>query len=126
MTDAEFEALVLRGIESIKPELRAHMDNVAIVIADTPSKEQLRDNDVEEGGALFGLYEGVPLPDRGLDGPLFPDKITIFKSHILAVYTEPDDIAACVENTVWHEVAHHFGYDEEWIAREEVRRGKTL
>lgn len=126
MNDLDFEALVVRGIESIRPDLRALMDNVAIVIADHPTPEQKSQNDAEDGGMLFGLYEGVPLPDRGIEGIQIPDKITIFKEPILALYATPDDIAACVENTVWHEIAHHFGYEEEWIAKEEERRGRTL
>ena len=126
MTDDEFELLIERGIKDIQPELRALMNNVAIVIADVPTEEQSATHK-EEGGenALLGLYEGTPLPDRGVEGVLFPDKITIFKNTILAKYKTEEDIAECVSNTVWHEVAHHFGYDEEWIEAEETRRGKT-
>jgi predicted Zn-dependent protease with MMP-like domain len=69
----------------------------------------------------------VPQTERGLDdGPLLPDKITIFKLPILATYGRPEDIAKCVENTLWHEVAHHFGMEEEEVEREEVKRGKTI
>ena len=76
---------------------------------------------------MFGLYEGVPLIERGLaDELLLPDKITIFKLPILAAYTDPEDIATCVSNTVWHEVAHHFGMDEEQVQEEEIKRGKIL
>ena len=66
----------------------------------------------------------VPQTERGVDYQALPDKITIFKKPILEAYSDPKDIKECVENTVWHEVAHHFGYGEEWIAREEKVRGK--
>ena len=126
MTDDEFELLIERGIRDIQPELRALMNNVAIVIADEPTEEQLAEHKDDGESTLFGLYEGVPLTERGIEGVLFPDKITIFKTAILAENQTEEDIAECVSNTVWHEVAHHFGYDEEWIAAEEEHRGKTL
>jgi predicted Zn-dependent protease with MMP-like domain len=55
-----------------------------------------------------------------------PDKISIFKEPILAAYSRKKDVAACIENTVWHEVAHHFGMSEEEVEAEEIRRGKTM
>lgn len=126
MTDEQFAALVERGIDALPEHIRAKMRNVAIVIADAPTKEQMIEQGIEDPHGIFGLYEGIPLTERGAEYFALPDKITIFKNAILAAYTEPDDIAACVENTVWHEVAHHFGYGDEWIEREEARRKKTL
>ena len=126
MTDEQFEALVAAGIDELREDVRKKMKNIAIVIEDWPTRDQLWENNVEEGGTLFGLYEGVPLTERGVEPPLFPDKVTIFKDPILAAYTDPEDIRACVANTVWHEVAHHFGLGEEAVAFEEEQRGKTL
>jgi predicted Zn-dependent protease with MMP-like domain len=126
MTDEQFEALVAQGIDDLREDVQRRLKNIAIVIEDMPTREQLWENNVEEGGTLFGLYEGVPLTDRGIEEPLFPDKVTIFKNPILAAYTDPEDIRACVSNTIWHEIAHHFGLDEEAVAYEEERRGKTL
>lgn len=125
MTDAEFEALVSRGLDDLHPDILARMKNVAIIVRDRPTPEQLLQHNMPNGEGLFGLYEGVPLTERGSDAPILPDTITIFKEPILAEYETEADITACVSNTVWHEVAHHFGYDEEWIEREEIRRGKT-
>lgn len=126
MTDSEFEVLVQRGLDDLRPDIKALMKNVAVIVRDVPTREQLLNDGTPEGETMFGLYEGVPLTARGTDVPLLPDCITIFKAAILAHYSDPADIAACVSNTVWHEVAHHFGYEEEWIAREEERRGKLL
>ena len=127
MTDAEFEKLVEEGIDALPERIHKLMHNVAIVIGDDPTPEQREAEGLAEGEALFGYYEGIPLTERGSDyGFVLPDKITIFKNPILATYDKPEDIRACVANTVWHEVAHHFGYDDPWIYNEEERRGKQL
>lgn len=127
MSDEEFLKLIDAGVNKLPSEILAKLDNVAIVMADEPTAEQRVENELEAGEVLFGLYVGVPLADRGLEEEFrLPDKITIFKQAILNTYSEPADIAACVENTVWHELAHHFGWDEEWVQAEEVKRGKTL
>ena len=122
MDHAAFEALVVAGVEALPEQFRELLSNVAIVIEDQPSEEVAA---AFGDGDLFGLYEGVPVPERGSEYAELPDRITIFKEPILARYTAPDDIKECVENTVWHEIAHHFGYDEAWVAAEEIRRGKT-
>ncbi len=127
MTDEAFLKLVDAGIDALRDDVRERMGNVAIVIADEPSIEQKEENRIKDTDVLFGLYEGVPQTERGVeDFPMLPDKITIFKNAILHAYSDPEDIRQCVENTVWHEVAHHFGMDEDEVAREEFRRGKTL
>lgn len=126
MTDTEFEKLVAEGIDELPERIRAKMHNVAIVVADEPTEQQKAQHGLTEGETLFGLYEGVPQTERGFDYVALPDKITIFKKPILGAYAEPSDIRACVLNTVWHEVAHHFGMDEEEVEREEIKRGKLL
>ena len=126
MSDEEFITLVDAGIDALGEDIRARMDNVAIVIADAPTEEQRKENNLNDDEILFGLYEGIPQTERGLsDDIVLPDKITIFKEAILAVYSDPADIAVCVANTVWHEVAHHFGMDENEVRAEEIKRGKT-
>ena len=127
MTDDEFLKLVDAGIDALREDVKERMKNVAIVIADEPSPEQRKENNLSPGETLFGLYEGIPQTERGVeDLVIMPDKITIFKNPILETYTDPKDIAACVENTIWHEVAHHFGMDENEVEIEEIRRGKIL
>lgn len=117
MDDNEFAKLVLAGVESLPEDVQARMENVAIVLGTkAPNDEE-----------LFGLYEGIPLSERGDDyGGVLPDKITIFKDTVLAAYSDPEDIRICVANTVWHEIAHHFGWDEAWVRKEEIRRNKML
>lgn len=126
MSDDEFLGLVDAAVASLGEMVLERLRNVAIVIADQPTRRQRREMGIGKHETLFGLYEGVPQTERGIDEPLLPDKITIFKLPILEVYSDPDDVAVCVANTVWHEVAHHFGMTEEEVAREEECRGKTI
>lgn len=123
MTDERFEQLVSEGIEAIPKRFLTKLENVAVVIADEPSPEQLRENNISEGDTLLGLYEGVPLPERGetYGGMILPDKITIFKFPVIEE-AEGDEnaIRRIVKETVWHEIAHYFGFrDEEIKEREE-------
>jgi predicted Zn-dependent protease with MMP-like domain len=123
MTDERFEQLVSEAIETIPERFLRRLDNVAIVTAERPSKEHLGKNHVEDGSTLLGLYEGVPLIERGEfygTGEIMPDKITIFKQPILEE-AEGDEakLKEVVRDTVWHEIAHYFGYDDEEIEERE-------
>lgn len=123
MTDEDFEKLVAEGIDAIPKRFLERLDNVAIVTADAPTHAQLRTNDVPEGSTLFGLYEGIPLTSRGDFygmGDVLPDKITIFK-HPIVHEAEGDMelVRKIVRDTVWHEVAHYFGYDDDAIEERE-------
>ena len=123
MTDERFEQLVADGIEAIPARFLAKLENVAVVVADTPTWEQLRLNNVPDGDTLLGLYEGIPLIERGesYGGLVLPDKITIFKLPILeAAGSDEREVCRVVKETVWHEIAHYFGYDDEMIEEREV------
>ena len=71
---------------------------------------------------LFGLYEGIPQIKREQYGQVLSDKITIFKNPIERVFRNPEDIKKAVKNTVWHEIAHHFGMDEKQVRQAEQKR----
>lgn len=91
------------------------LDNVEIVVEDEPTTEQLGSH--EGGDELFGLYEGTPLTARGSDYSLvLPDKITIFRRPIERACSTPEEMADEVRVTVIHELAHHFGIEEDRIA----------
>jgi predicted Zn-dependent protease with MMP-like domain len=124
MTDERFEQLVDEGIEAIPERFLKKLENVAIVIADTPTLTQLKENNIPEGDTLLGLYEGVPLIDRGdaYGGLILPDKITIFKDPILEESGGDEEmLRTLVRETVWHEIAHYFGYDDEAIEEREEK-----
>jgi predicted Zn-dependent protease with MMP-like domain len=123
MTPEEFEQLVNAGIEAIPKKFLDLLDNVAVVIEDYPSPEQMQKLQLKPGWTLFGLYEGVPKTKRG--NPyvvIMPDKITIFRGPILQAAQEPEAIKELVKKTVWHEIAHHFGLDHDGISRAEKNR----
>lgn len=125
MTDAAFEALVAKGIDTIPERFLAKLENVAIVIANAPTKAQLSNGRTAPDETLLGLYEGIPLTERGdyygTDMTL-PDRITIFKIPTLeAAGSDPTRVQEIVRDTVWHEIAHYFGYDEKEIEEREAR-----
>jgi predicted Zn-dependent protease with MMP-like domain len=111
--EAIFEQLVEEAVASIPARFKTHLANVAFMVAEEPTREQLRAGGLLHGrGTLLGLYEGIPLPARsnGYSGVL-PDVITIFKRpHEWGAQTI-EELRAEVHQTVWHEVAHYFGLD---------------
>ena len=113
MRRSEFERLVYRALGQIPPELRQYVDNVDIVVEDWPTREQLLGSGIEEGELLLGLYEGIPLPERYDYNMVLPDKITLFQKAIEQVCETKEDIVREVRDTVIHEVAHHFGIDDQ-------------
>jgi predicted Zn-dependent protease with MMP-like domain len=126
MSDDEFMELLDKAVDALPAWVHERMDNVAILMAKKPTVKQRKENGIGRNETLFGLYEGMPLTERTYDEFRMPDKISIFKEPILAAYSRKKDVAACIENTVWHEVAHHFGMSEEEVEAEEIRRGKTM
>jgi predicted Zn-dependent protease with MMP-like domain len=112
----EFARLVEEALEDLPPEIRERMENVEVVIADWPTRAQLRRAGLRPGQMLFGLYEGIPLTQRTSGYNLVPpDKITIFRGPILAAFRTPEEMRRQVRRTVLHEVGHHFGLDEEHL-----------
>jgi predicted Zn-dependent protease with MMP-like domain len=125
MTTTDFEQLVNEGIEAIPKRFLDMLDNVAIVIEDFPTPEQSRKLHLKHKWALFGLYEGVPQTKRGNPYVLnMPDKITIFRQPIEQAAADPADIREMVKNTVWHEIAHHFGLDHDQIHKAEQKKSQ--
>jgi predicted Zn-dependent protease with MMP-like domain len=98
----EFEKLTAMAVDGLPQNIKDALKNVAIVIEDGPAKRN-----------LLGLYEGIPENQWGKsDAIRLPDKITIFKSLIEEEARTPEEIKELVRVVVWHEIAHHFGFDE--------------
>jgi len=123
MTHEEFKNLVEQGIDSIDEKFLQKLKNVEIVVEDNPTPFQLEKLKLR-GTLLFGLYEGIPLTKREGYGQVLPDKITIFKNPIEQVFVHSEDIKKAVADTVWHEIAHHFGMDEKQVGEAERKRHK--
>jgi predicted Zn-dependent protease with MMP-like domain len=108
-----FEALVELALESIPEPFASALDEVAVVIADEPTREQLRDNDLGPDDTLYGLYEGVPRTEWGADWVAVPNRITLFRLPLEEDFADPEDLADEVWVTVVHELAHHLGIDDD-------------
>ncbi len=114
MKRGEFERLVAEALEELPEEFQKRLDNVDLVVAAYPTREQMKMAGIGSHQTLFGLYEGVPLTkrDRGYHLVL-PDKITIFQRPMEAVGRTNEEIRSLVRKTVMHEIAHHFGIGDE-------------
>lgn len=113
MEDTEFEKLVSQALDSLPPEFGDKLKNVAVIVEDYPTVNQLRKLRLNPRSLLFGLYEGVPQTKRGNYSGVMPDKITIFKYAILRVSRNEEEVRAQVRATVIHEIGHHFGLSDE-------------
>lgn len=123
MEKEEFEALVAEAIESLPPEFKNKLDNVAILVTDWPSREQLRQLRLKARTQLLGLYEGIPRTQRGGSYNLvLPDKITLFQKSIEAKCHTVEEIKAEIARVVKHEIAHHFGLSDAALRRLERRK----
>ena len=113
---ARFRKLVEQAMRGLPDSVVRRMDNVEIVVADEPTSDQI-DERALDPDELFGLYEGTPLLQRGSGYTMVvPDRIVIFRGPLERAFDDPAEIAEEVRITVLHELAHHFGFEEERIA----------
>ena len=112
MDEERFRKLVGEAIDSIPSEFGKKLNNVAVVVEDSPTPQQLRKLGLPSWALLFGLYEGIPQTKRGSYFGVLPDKITIFKNSIERVARSEEEIRAQVRATVIHEIGHHFGLSD--------------
>jgi len=123
MDRENFEWLVARAVRTLPDEFRSRLQNVDVVVEDSPTAGQLRRAGLRGRGTLLGLYEGVPQTRRGSNyGLVLPDKITLFQKPIEAECRNDDEIRAVIENVVKHEIAHHFGISDARL--EQIERGE--
>jgi len=122
MDDKKFEEIVREGIKAIPKKFLEKLNNVDICIEEEPTPHQLQKLRTRKNPLILGLYEGVPQTKRQHYGQVLPDKITIFKRPIERVANSQEQIKKIVTNTVWHEIAHHFGMDEKRVRETERRR----
>jgi predicted Zn-dependent protease with MMP-like domain len=105
MSRERFEELVGEALDEVPPELLGLMNNVVILVEDEPP---------EDDPELLGVYEGYALTERGWSySGVLPDRITIFRKPILRICDAEGDVVDEVAITVVHEIAHHFGIDDE-------------
>jgi predicted Zn-dependent protease with MMP-like domain len=128
MRTSDFDEIVEKALHNIPSRFRSRMNNVAIVVEDEPTTALLRARRVSAGGTLLGLYEGRPLTHRSVFEPFsLPDRITVFQGPHERLARSRDDLERLVEQTLWHEIAHHFGMNEREVrAAERLRRMRRL
>lgn len=101
---AEFEDLVVDALDGLDPEVATMLDNVAVFVEDESADEP----------DLLGVYEGIPLTERDSAYLMtMPDRITVFRLPTLQMCDDPDEVRRQVQITVVHEIAHHFGIDDD-------------
>jgi predicted Zn-dependent protease with MMP-like domain len=131
MTRAAFRSLVEEAIDTIPRRFAREVRNLAIIIEDHPSPEQLDQfDDLEPGDSLLGLYEGTPLTQRSSATPYeLPDRITLFQCPIEEeAGGDEDEIVIAIGETLIHELGHYFGLEEDEIMaiEEKYWRGEDL
>jgi len=124
MDRERFEKLVNEGIKAIPERFLEKLSNVDIVIENEPTPHQLKKLRTSKDFLIFGLYEGIPQTKRLYYSEVLPDKITIFQKPIEKVTSSESEIREIVKNTVWHEIAHHFGMSEREVREVERKRRK--
>ncbi len=108
LSEAAFEELVADALDRIPEPLAALMDNVVVLVEDEPPADEPDD--------LLGLYVGTPLTERDSGYTFFaPDQVFVFRGPLLRMCADAEELAEEVEITVVHEIAHHFGIDDEQL-----------
>jgi predicted Zn-dependent protease with MMP-like domain len=107
MTTSErrFEELAAEALDGLPEWVREAMDNVEVVVEDRPPDGE---------PTLLGLYEGLPLTERGDYAGVLPDRITLFREPLERLARGDDaELRRAISETIVHEIAHHFGIDDE-------------
>ena len=107
-----FEDLVRDAIMSLPGKFLMKMENVSIIVGGSATPAQMAENGLQSTDILNGLYEGVPLTERGSYVPPLPDIITIFQNPIEHMSQTQEELEHQITNTVKHEVAHYFGFSD--------------
>jgi predicted Zn-dependent protease with MMP-like domain len=108
----QFEKIVEEALDKLPEYFKEKLHNVAILIQDFPTKDQLGRTKNSNEYSLLGLYEGVIQSRRLNFGVVLPDKITIFRVPLMQTSGNIEECRKNIEDTVRHEIAHHFGSDE--------------
>jgi predicted Zn-dependent protease with MMP-like domain len=113
----EFEALVEEALEQLPAEFRAALDNVAVMVEEEPSDEDLEGVDIDpadpDRDELFGLYQGTPSTERDSFYSALPDRVLIYRGPILRECETRREVIREIRETVQHELGHYFGLEED-------------
>ncbi|MGI8949172.1 MAG: metallopeptidase family protein [Ornithinimicrobium sp.] len=104
MTEEEFEDAVADALDEVPPELMGLVDNVVFLVEDEPAPDEPE---------LLGLYDGVPLTERDDWGGALPDRITLYRGPLSRMCESREELLEEIAVTVVHEIAHHFGIEDD-------------
>ncbi len=118
MDRERFEELVGQALNALPEGFQEKLSNVDVEVEDYPGPDDLRAARTRSGQTLLGLYRGVPLTRRGLGYNMVPpDRIIIFQRPIERTCRSDEEIVERVGHVVRHEIAHHFGIDDDALRR---------
>lgn len=122
ISDEQFNQIIAEVMQEMPEVHLRHMKNIAVVMADEPTPEERVALQLRPNQSLYGLYQGVPLPQRhGFTGTMLPDKITLYKKPLLMDSDSYASFRAKVKHTLWHEIAHYYGLDHSQIEKLEQK-----
>jgi len=114
LTRSEFDELVISALRGLPRSIKKKMKNVDVVVEERASKELLDEMELRSAFELLGLYQGIPLDQRGFYyGNVLPDKITLFQVPIESLCTTREEMEEKIREVVVHEVGHYFGLSDE-------------
>lgn len=111
VSDEQFESLINEALASLPGEHVQQIENIAILREDDPTPEQRVKLQLRDDQSLYGLYEGVPLPQRQGQTQIFPDRITLFKNPLASSAATLGQLKEQIRHTLWHEIGHYYGLD---------------
>jgi predicted Zn-dependent protease with MMP-like domain len=117
LSPKEISEEAARVLNDLPKEFRARLHNIEIVVQKRPTRNQLRAMGLDpHEETVYGLYEGVPLPERSaVFPPILPDKVTIFSEPLLRDFRDPAELREQIRLTIIHEIGHYFGMDDDEI-----------
>lgn len=115
----QFTELVSQAIDQLPEPTRSKMNNVAILVDDEPTEDQLESVGRKGADGLFGLFEGYCQSRKLNLGPILPDRITLFRKAMIRHSDSQEELINRVKQTINHEIAHHFGSNEEGAKKAE-------
>ncbi len=113
----QFQNLVLQALSDLPEYVRHSLQNVDVVVDDVASMSQIVGTGIENAMNLLGLYEGIPLTERYGYDMVLPDKVTLFQKPIESICDTQEQMAEEISKTLIHEIAHHFGLDDDHLDR---------
>ena len=113
----QFQNLVLQALSDLPEDIRHSLQSVDVVVDDVASMSQIVGTGIENAMNLLGLYEGIPLTERYGYDMVLPDKVTLFQKPIESICDTQEQMAEEISKTLIHEIAHHFGLDDDHLDR---------